>query len=77
MDDFCLTEYSAVAKEILFDILDARYQRKSTLIISQKTPNLWLEILGKASLAESIVERASTFNHTLTLLGQSRRKSID
>lgn len=77
MDDFCLTEYSAVDKEILFDILDARYQRKSTLIISQKTPNLWLEILGNDSLAESIVERASTFNHTLTLLGQSRRKSID
>ncbi len=77
IDDFCLTEYSPEEKEILFDVLDGRYQKKSTIIISQKTPNLWLEKLGNDSLAESIVERASTNNYKLTLIGDSRRVSIE
>ena len=77
LDDFCLTEYDCTEQTILFDILNGRYGRKSTLIISQKLPEAWLESLGATALAQSIVERAGNNNFTLILKGDSRRHSLD
>lgn len=77
LDDFCLTDIDADSQSILFDILNKRYGRHSTIIVSQKAPQMWLEILGSTALAESIVERASTNNFVLTVKGQSRRSSLE
>lgn len=76
LDDFCLSEIEQESQSILFDLLNKRYGRHSTIIVSQKTPSLWLEMLGSSAMAESIVERASTNNFVLTLMGESRRKSL-
>ena len=65
------------AQNILFDVLNARYGKKSTVIVSQKLPDAWLEMLGGSALAESIVERAGNNNYTLILKGDSRRSSLD
>lgn len=77
LDDFCLTSYDEKQQSILYDVLNARYGVRSTVILSQKTPKLWREKLKGGSLGESIVERASNNNRTLTLRGKSRRRSID
>lgn len=77
LDDFCLTSFDNDGQAILFDLLDKRYGKRSTIIVSQKTPDLWLEVLGHSSLAESIIERASTNNFVITLKGDSRRKSLE
>lgn len=77
LDDFCLTEYTPTAQNVLFDVLNARYGKKSTVIVSQKLPDAWLNILGGSALAESIVERAGNNNYTLILKGDSRRSSLD
>ena len=77
LDDFCLTEYDNAEQTILFDVLNGRYGRKSTLIVSQKLPDAWLENLGATALAQSIVERAGNNNFTLILKGDSRRHSLD
>jgi DNA replication protein DnaC len=58
-------------------VLNARYGKKSTVIVSQKLPDAWLNILGGTALAESIVERAGNNNYTLILKGESRRSSLD
>lgn len=73
LDDFCLTSLDTAAQTILFDILSRRYNKNSTIIVSQKSPSKWLEVLGNTALTQSIVERASTNNFTLMLLGESRR----
>ena len=77
LDDFCLTDYTPAAQNILFDVLNARYGKKSTVIVSQKLPDAWLDMLGASALAESIVERAGNNNYTLILKGDSRRSSLD
>lgn len=81
LDDFCLTSYTAEEKGILFDVLDKRYSKKSTVILSQKSPDAWIDILkeGNAgdSLSESIVERCSNNNYTLIMPGTSRRTSVE
>lgn len=81
LDDFCLTTYTTEEKSILFDVLDKRYGKKSTMFLSQKSPDAWLSILSDGvnadSLAESIVERCATNNYTLIVPGESRRRSFD
>ena len=77
LDDFCLTSFDEKQQGILFDVLNLRHGTRSTVILSRKTPEKWRETLGGTSLAESIVDRASTGNRTLTLQGKSRRRSID
>lgn len=75
LDDFCLFEHNEEEQAILFDILNNRFGKKTTMIGSQKTKAGWLEALGETALAESIVERASSNNYTIVLQGQSRRTS--
>lgn len=77
LDDFCLTEYSADELEALYDILNDRYGKKTVIVTSQKSPDIWLENLGKTTLAESVVERLSTNNYTLLLKGKSLRHTLD
>lgn len=77
LDDFCLTEYTAEELEALYDILNDRYGKKTVIVTSQKSPDIWLENLGKTTLAEAVVERFSTNNHTLLLKGKSLRRMLD
>ena len=57
MDDFGLTPYSPQEQDILFDVLNDRYGRKSLLVTSQKTPDRWIEDMGGGAMAEAIAER--------------------
>ncbi|MBO8415287.1 MAG: ATP-binding protein [Proteobacteria bacterium] len=77
LDDFCLTGYNLEEQKILFDVFNRRYSNRSTIIISQKTPDEWHDTMEGSSLAESIVDRASNNNFVLTLNGDSRRTSLD
>ncbi len=77
LDDFCLTPYTPEDLEILFDVLNDRYGKKSVIVTSQKSPDVWLKQMGESTLAESVVERLSTNNHTLLIKGNSLRKSLD
>lgn len=77
LDDFALTPLESREQEILFDFLNMRYEKHSTIIVSQKTPDLWADVLGRSALAESIIERAATNNYVLTLKGNSRRKPVE
>lgn len=77
IDDFCLTEYTEQELSVLYDVLNDRYGKKTIIVTSQKSPDIWLENMGKTTLAEAIVERLSTNNYTFVLKGKSLRKSID
>ena len=58
----------------LLEILDDRYQRRSTLIASQLPVANWHEYLADPTLADAILDRLVHNAHTITLTGESMRK---
>lgn len=76
IDDFGLTEYSQDDLGILYDVLNDRYGKKSTIVTSQKSPDIWLKDVNHSTLGEAVVERLSTNNYTLLLRGNSRRRTL-
>ena len=57
-----LISYNADEQAVLFDILYDRYERKSTIIVSQKSPVMWIKEMQGTTLAESSVNRATHNN---------------
>jgi len=58
----------------LLEILDDRYDRKSTLVISQVPTSAWHQMLGDPTLADAILDRLVHNAHRLELTGESMRK---
>ena len=77
LDDFALTPYDVEEQAVLFDILNDRYERKSSIIASQKSPVMWIKEMQGTTLAESVVSRAANNNYSLTLKGERLRCSFD
>ena len=58
----------------LLEILEDRYQRRSTLVASQLPVANWHEYLGDPTIADAILDRLVHNAHTITLKGESMRK---
>ena len=76
IDDFCLKAPNEEEQAVLFDLLNDRTGRFSTLVTSQKDRNMWIENMGATPLAESIAERLTANAWELTLRGNSRRHTL-
>ncbi len=76
IDDFGLTEYSQDDLGVLYDVLNDRYGKKTTIVTSQKSPDIWLKDVNHCTLGEAVIERLSTNNYTLLLRGNSRRRTL-
>lgn len=77
IDDFCLKAPNDEEQAALFDLLNDRTGRYSTLITSQKDRNMWIENMGATPLAESIAERLNANAWELFLAGNSRRHTLN
>lgn len=73
IDDFCLRAPDEQEQNVLFDVLNDRLGKRSTLVTSQKDRNLWIEDMGVTPIAEAIAERLCASAWSLTLGGRSRR----
>ncbi len=73
IDDFCLRAPDEEEQNVLFDVLNDRLGKRSTLVTSQKDRNLWIEDMGVTPIAEAIAERLCAGAWSLTLGGRSRR----
>ena len=58
----------------LLEILDDRYDRRSTLITSQIPVEQWHTYLQDPTLADAILDRLIHNSYRLTLQGESMRK---
>jgi DNA replication protein DnaC len=58
----------------LLEILDDRYDRRSTLITSQLPVEQWHAYLGDRTLADAILDRLVHNSYRLVLKGESMRK---
>lgn len=74
LDDFGLAPLTEQTRRDLLEILDDRYDKKSTLITSQLPVEQWHTYLGDPTLADAILDRLIHNSYRLHLTGESMRK---
>jgi len=74
IDDFGLAPLADETVRDLLEILDDRYDKKSTLITSQLPVDQWHAYLGDRTIADAILDRLVHNAYRLGLKGDSMRK---
>lgn len=76
LDDFGLQGFDNHARDALMDIIDDRYNRKSTIIATQIPVSAWYEIIGgDGTQADALLDRIVNSSHRIDLnTGESLRK---
>lgn len=74
LDDFGLIPMSEQTKRDLLEILDDRYDRRSTIVTSQLPVDQWHTYLADPTLADAILDRLVHNSYRLALKGESMRK---
>ncbi len=76
IDDFALTPIDGQERQDLLEILEDRYDMRSTIIASQLPAETWHEQLGDPTVADAILDRVLHNAHRVVLQGPSRRKEV-
>lgn len=74
IDDFGLAPLADETVRDLLEILDDRYDRRSTLITSQLPVDQWHAYLGDRTVADAILDRLVHNSYRIALKGDSMRK---
>nr|WP_245540859.1 IS21-like element helper ATPase IstB [Octadecabacter antarcticus] len=75
LDDWGPDLMTATQRRDLMEIVDARYERKSTIITSQLPVEKWYNIIGDPTLADAILDRLVHQAYRFDLNGPSMRKT--
>lgn len=75
LDDFGLQAFDQQARIILLEIIEDRYDKKSTIISSQLPVDKWYELIGESTVADAIMDRIVNGAHRIELNGESMRKN--
>lgn len=73
-DDFGLQPLNQNIKIALLQILEDRYELKSTIIASQLPFNKWYDYINEPTIADAIMDRLAENAHKIELKGESLRK---
>jgi DNA replication protein DnaC len=76
MDDFGLKPMDGKTRNILFDVIDDRNGKKSTIITSQMPVKEWYDCIGDPTLADAIMDRLVNGSFRIEMQGESMRKTI-
>lgn len=76
LDDFGLQSFDNHAREALMDVIDDRFNKKSTIVSSQIPVSAWYDIIGEGTIADAILDRLVNTSHRIDLKGESLRKGI-
>jgi DNA replication protein DnaC len=75
LDDFGLQAMDRQDRETLMDIIDDRYDKRSTIISSQIPVSSWHQVIGgEGTVADAILDRIVNSAHRIALEGNSLRK---
>jgi len=74
LDDWGMTPLTDEQRRDLFEVVEDRYDRGSTLIAAQLPVKHWHETIGDPTLADAILDRLIHNAYTITLKGESMRK---
>jgi DNA replication protein DnaC len=75
LDDFGLAPLTTEQQRDLLEIIEDRYDRRSTLVTSQLPVKHWHDILAEPTLADAILDRLVHNAYKIELKGESMRKS--
>lgn len=76
LDDFGLTTPDSERRQDLLEILEDRYQKRSTVVTSQLPVSYWYEHLQDKTLADAILDRLIHNAIRIELAGDNMRKKI-
>jgi DNA replication protein DnaC len=74
LDDFGLQSITHPVKLLLLQILEDRYERAATVIVSQLPVGKWHTYLDEPTIADAILDRIVPKAHRIELKGDSLRK---
>ena len=74
LDDWGLEPLDAGARHDLYEILEERYGRRSTLLTSQIPVDAWHAFIGHPTYADAILDRLIHNAHRIDLSGDSLRR---
>jgi DNA replication protein DnaC len=75
LDDFGLAPLTTEQQRDLLEIIEDRYDRRSTLVTSQLPVKHWHDILAEPTLADAILDRLVHNAYKIELKGESMRKN--
>ena len=73
IDDWGLTPLGDMERRHLLEVLDDRYESRSTILTSQFTVDDWHALIGNPTLGDAIIERILSHNHKIQLKGETMR----
>lgn len=74
VDDFGLAPLTGTDARELLEVIDDRYERRSTVVCSQLPLSEWHRAITDPTLADAILDRLVHGAHKFTLTGESMRK---
>ena len=74
LDDWGLEGFKGKQITDLLDVIEDRYERRSTVIISQLPVSQWYELMDNPTVADALLDRLIHNAHRLELQGESQRK---
>ncbi len=74
IDDFGVQPLTDTQRYELLELMDRRYLRYSTMVVSQLPTTEWHAAIGDATLADAILDRLMHNAHRIELKGESMRK---
>ena len=74
LDDWGMAGLTDEQRRDLFEVIEDRYDRASTLITSQVPVKNWHEVIGDPTLADAILDRLVHNAYKINLKGDSMRK---
>lgn len=74
IDDWGLAPLTDEQRRDMLEIMEDRYERKSTLLTSPMPVTKWHAIIGDPTIADAILDRLVHSAHQITLKGDSLRK---
>jgi DNA replication protein DnaC len=74
LDDWGLEPLDAGARHDLYEILEERYGRRSTILTSQIPVDKWHAVIGDPTYADAILDRLVHNAHRIDLSGDSLRR---
>ena len=75
LDDWGTAVLTDIQRRDLFEIIEDRYDCRSTLIAAQLPVEHWHEVIGEPTLADAILDRLVHNAYTIALKGESMRKA--
>jgi len=76
LDDWGLEGFKGKQVSDLLDVIEDRYEQRSTIIVSQLPVSEWYGLMDNPTVADALLDRVIHNAHRLELTGESQRKKI-